>query len=539
MRITAIARLVGLGGLLIGTAALADEAAAQEQLLRIGMTAADVPLTSGQPDQGFEGYRFAGYTIYDALVNWGLSSATKVADIVPGLATDWTPDPADKTKWVIRLRRGVTFHDGSPFNADAVIWNCDKILNDKSPQYDPKQVAQVIARIPSLESCRKLDEFTVEYKTRVVNALFPYELAYMFFSSPAQWVAVGRDWATFAAKPSGTGPFKVVNVVPRERIELARNESYWDKTRVPKLSRVLLLPMPEASTRTAALLSGQVDWIEVPAPDALQKLRSAGMQIVMNSYPHNWGYQLSMVEGSPWLDIRVRKAANLAIDREALKTLLGGTMEVAKGHVQPSSPWFGTPSFDIRYDPAEAKRLLAEAGYSPANPVHAVIAISPSGSGQMQPLAMNEFIQQQLKEVGIALEFDVVEWNALTAVSRMTADAPEMRVRKITGINVSRAFVDPYVGFARLFHGAYLPPRGGNWGKLKDDVLDGFLDKAFTSFDPAERLAAMRQAHARMVDQAMWIWVAHDLNPRAMTPKVQGFVQAQSWFQDLTPVTMK
>ncbi|MBI3514724.1 MAG: ABC transporter substrate-binding protein [Proteobacteria bacterium] len=525
----------------IGTLALFGAAApaAAQGTLRIGMTAADIPLITGQPDQGFEGYRFGGYTVYDGLANWDMSSATKTSDIVPGLATSWTVDPADQKKWTIKLRRGVSFHDGSPFNADAVIWNCEKIFNDKSPQYDPKQVAQVAARIPSMESYRKIDDDTVEYRTRVVNGLFPYELSYMLFSSPKQWEAVGKDWAQFALKPSGTGPFKVTAVVQREKIELVRNDGYWDAKRVPKLDKVVLLPMPEATTRTAALLSGQVDWIEVPAPDAIAKLRSAGMQIVLNSYPHNWGYQPSMIDGSPWLDLRVRKAANLALDRDALKTLLGGTMEISKGQVQPDHPWFGKPAFDIKYDPAEAKRLLAEAGYSTAKPVQARIAISTSGSGQMQPLAMNEFIQQQLKEVGIALDFEVYEWNALTNVARLTADAPEMTARKISGINVSRAFLDPYLGFARLFHSAYLPPRGGNWGKLKDDVLDGHLDKVFSSFDPAEQAEAMRAAHTRMVDQAYWLWVAHDLNPRAMSPKVQGFVQARNWFQDLTPVSMK
>ena len=528
-----------LGSIVLGVLVGASMPALAQGTLRIGMTAADVPLTTGQPDQGFEGYRFAGYTIYDALANWDLSSATKASDIVPGLATSWVVDPADTKRWIIKLRQGVKFHDGSPFNADAVIWNCDKIFNDKSPQYDPKQVAQVAARIPSIDSYRKLDDYTVEYRTKVVNALFPYELSYMFFSSPAQWEAVGKDWAAFAAKPSGTGPFKLAAYVPREKIELVRNDGYWDKARVPKLDRVLLLPMPEASTRTAALLAGQVDWIEVPAPDAIEKLKSAGMVIVLNAYPHNWGWQLSMIDGSPWLDIRVRKAANLAIDRDALKTLLGGTMEPGVGHVQPTHPWFGKPSFAIKYDPAEAKRLLAEAGYGPDKPVHARIAISTSGSGQMQPLAMNEFIQQQLKEVGIDIDFEVYEWNVLTNVSRLTADAPEMTARKISGINVSRAYLDPYLAFARLFHSAYLPPRGGNWGKLKDDVLDGYLDKAFASFDPAEQTEAIRQAHTRIVDQAYWVWVAHDLNPRAMSPKVQGFVQAQNWFQDLTPVSMR
>ncbi len=189
-------------------------------------------------------------------------------------------------------------------------------------------------------------------------------------------------------------------MVPRERLELSRFDGYWDKARVPKLDKVLLFPMPEAATRTAALLAGQVDWIEVPAPDAIPRLKQGNMAIVTNKYPHNWAYQPSMVEGSPWTDIRVRKAANLAIDRAGLKKLLGGLMEEGKGAVYPGHPWFGSPSFDIKYDPAAAKKLLAEAGYSATKKPKIKIAISTSGSGQMLPLPMNEYVQENLNAVG-------------------------------------------------------------------------------------------------------------------------------------------
>ena len=100
----------------------------------------------------------------------------------------------------------------------------------------------------------------------MVNALFPYDMSYIFYSSPTNWEKQGKDWVKVALQPSGTGPFKVDRVVPRERMELSRNADYWEKARVPKLDKVLLFPMPEAATRTAALLAGQVDWIEVPAP---------------------------------------------------------------------------------------------------------------------------------------------------------------------------------------------------------------------------------------------------------------------------------
>ena len=98
-------------------------AAMAEGTLRIGMTAADIPLTTGQTDQGGEGMRFMGYTVYDSLIEWDLTSADKPSMLIPGLATDWSVDPEDQTKWTFTLREGVTFHDGSPFNAENVVWN--------------------------------------------------------------------------------------------------------------------------------------------------------------------------------------------------------------------------------------------------------------------------------------------------------------------------------------------------------------------------------------------------------------------------------
>jgi peptide/nickel transport system substrate-binding protein len=92
-------------------------------VLRLGMTAADIPYTGGQPDQGGEGYRFIGYQLYDALINWDLSQGDRLPQLVPGLAESWEATQDDPTRWIFHLRRGVKFHDGTDFNADAVIWN--------------------------------------------------------------------------------------------------------------------------------------------------------------------------------------------------------------------------------------------------------------------------------------------------------------------------------------------------------------------------------------------------------------------------------
>src|SRR5215216_6710061 len=293
-----------LGSLAVGTC-LATGAGAQEKVLRIGMTAADIPRTLGQPDQGFEGNRFTGIPIYDSLTQWDLSKANEASVLIPGVATEWKVDDADKTKWVFRLRPGVKFHDGSSFNADAVVWNVHKVLDKAAPHFDPSQVGVTASRMPTLRTARKIDDMTVEFTTSEPDAFLPINLTNLFMASPAQWqkkfdAAAGATpadkakaaWTAFAADPAGSGPFKVTRFVARERLELAASKTYWDAKRVPKIDKVVMIPMPEANARTAALLGGQVDWIEAPAPDAMAQITQRGFKIYSNAQPHVWPWQL-------------------------------------------------------------------------------------------------------------------------------------------------------------------------------------------------------------------------------------------------------
>ena len=200
--------------------------------LRIALTLADIPLTTGQVDNGGEGQRFLGYTAYDALVHYDLTDPKKPSDIIPGLAESWSVDATDKNKWIFKLRPGVKFHDGSAFNAAAVVWNLDKLLVKEAAQFDPRQSAQGRSRIPAVESYRAVDELTLEVTTKSPDATLPYQLSWIMMSSPANWDKQGKNWDNVAKSPSGTGPWKIAAVVPRERIELIPNTDYWDKTRI-------------------------------------------------------------------------------------------------------------------------------------------------------------------------------------------------------------------------------------------------------------------------------------------------------------------
>jgi len=219
-----------------------------------------------------------------------------------------------------------------------------------------------------------------------------------------------------------------------------------------------------------------------------------------------------------------------------MKELLQGLMIPAEGFMPPGHQWFGKPSFKVKYDQAEAKKFLAEAGYSTSKPLVVKALISASGSGQMQPLPMNEFVQQSLGEVGIKVEFEVVDWNQLINIWRAGATDPASKAGH--SINFTYFVQDPFTGFIRHLQCDLKAPKGTNWGHYCDPEMDKLLDAVKTTFDPKEQLAVLQKVHEKYVDEALFLMVTHDVNARAISPKVKGFIQAKNWFQDFSPITM-
>ena len=211
------------------TALLSSHSATAETTLRIAMTASDIPTATGLPNNGFEGMRFLGYPIFEGLVLWDLTRTDRLATLRPGLAEKWEQDPSDNKTWIFHLRRGVKFHDGTDFNADAVIWNLDRYFNSESPQFEPPSSAMSRARVPVMGSYRKIDDATVAITTTKPASYFPYMAVYLLFTSPASFEKAGKEWAKVATLPAaGTGPFRITKVVPRQEADLARWDKYWD-----------------------------------------------------------------------------------------------------------------------------------------------------------------------------------------------------------------------------------------------------------------------------------------------------------------------
>jgi peptide/nickel transport system substrate-binding protein len=323
--------------------------------------------------------------------------------------------------------------------------------------------------------------------------------------------------------------------VPRTRVELVANPLYWNPKRIPKIDRLVLVCSPDDVSRTNALLSGQLDLIETPSPDAVGQLKSRGMRIEGNVTPHIWNYHLSMLEGSPWRDLRLRRAANLAVDRDAIVQLMGGLAKPAQGQVDSSSPWFGKPEFKVRYDMDAARKLVSDAGFSKSNPLKTTFIVATSGAGQMLSMPMNEYIQQNYAEIGIDIELKPVELEVLYTAWRQGAADPSLK--GITANNIAYVTSDPFYAIVRFYASNQIAPHGVNWSHYSNPEVDKLCAAITSTFDVAEQNKMLARVHEIVVDDAVQVWVVHDTNPHALSPRVKEFVQAQHWFQDLTTLS--
>ncbi|WP_108887555.1 ABC transporter substrate-binding protein, partial [Pseudoprimorskyibacter insulae] len=292
--------------------------------------------------------------VYDGLVRY----KDGTLEVEPALATDWTISE-DGTEYTFTLRDGVTFHDGSAFNAAAVKFNFDRMLDESHPFHNtgPFPLAFFFSAVEAVDV---VDDMTVKFTLNAPYAPFLSNLAYPtgLIVSPA---AVEQHGAEFGRNPSGTGPFKFAEWRSNEAVVVEANPNYWGGA--PGLQAVVFRPITDANTRTAEMLAGGIDlMVEVP-PVALSEFQGDAFQIYEQAGPHLWFLILNAKEG-PFADVKVRQAANYAINKEAIvKDVLEGTADVAAGPTPPAFAWAYNPELEpYPYDPEKAKALIAEAG---------------------------------------------------------------------------------------------------------------------------------------------------------------------------------
>src|SRR5688572_18331562 len=179
---------------------------------------------------------------------------------------------------------------------------------------------------------------------------------------------------------------------------------------------------------------------------------------------------------------------------------------------------------------------MQEAGYGPSKKLSVKTQTSASGSGQMQPLPMNEYMQQALAECYFDVQLDVIDWNTL--FTNWRRGAKDASANGAHATNVTYAAMDPFFAMVRFLQSSMAPPVSNNWGFINNRKCAALVTNARQTFDPKASDAALAELHAASVDDAAFLYVAHDVGPRAMSPKIKGFVQPKSWFVDFSPMSM-
>ena len=328
--------------------------------------------------------------IYDTLL-----SRDKDLKIVNRLATNYTS--TSPTKWRFELRKGVTFHNGEPFNADAVKFSFDRIYeaDSKSPQ---KGWFDTIDRI------EVINDHEVDIITKEPDPILPARLTQFFIVPPKYTREVGN--VKFNLNPVGTGPFKFVKWVRDDQVVLARNEKYWDGA--PEIQELIFRAIPETQSRLAALQTGEVDIATNIPPDLAEALKGKGNFSFKSTLTTRVLFlQLCTNKESPLLNQKVRQAINYAIDRDAIiKHILEGYGEKIPSLVPKLIFGYDPDLKGYSYDPQMAKKLLAEAGYPNGLEIN---MDGPSGR-YMRDKEVCQAIVGQLDQVGIKVNLKIHEW---------------------------------------------------------------------------------------------------------------------------------
>lgn len=296
--------------------------------------------------------------------------------------------------WTIKLKSGLTFHDGKPVTADDVIFSIKRIVDPKDPKTGKDSLADV-----DVSQLKKLDNLTVRVKLKNANVTFPESIGDYYNAI----VPVGYN----PSKPVGTGPFKFQSFTPGEQSVFTRNDNYWDAGK-PYVDKLVIIDMPDEAARVNALLGGQVDMITTVPPSQVNVLKTNPAVQLVVAEGVRWQPFTMRVDVAPFNDVRVRQAMRLIVDRpQMIKQALGGQGVVANDIYAPFDASYNKTLPQRVADPAQAKSLLAKAGKSglTVGLVTADIAVGSVESAQV--------FAEQAKAAGVKIKLRKVQPNVL------------------------------------------------------------------------------------------------------------------------------
>ena len=465
--------------------------------------------------------------IYEFLV-----ARDKQLNIVPQLATEWKQNSA--LKWTFKLRPNVKFQDGRAFTADDVVFSLNRA---KQP------TSQIAAYANALGDARKIDDLTVEFTLPQFNPVFLQHLNTLYIMSKG-WAEENKAVKTqdFGSKEeayaafhaNGTGPWIVVSREPDAKTVLKRNPAYWGKIE-GNVQQVVYTPIKSDPTRTAALLSGEIDFLLDPSPRDLERLRSTP-QVKVIEGPENRVLYIGMDQGrdellysnvkgkNPFKDLRVRKALYYATDIDTIKTRLMNDQANPTGALVPSPLGsFNDPEIEKRlpFDLNAAKKLMTEAGY-------------PDGFEFTLDCPNNRYVNDE--RICLAL---AGQWAKINVKVRVNAQPKALFFAKLDKLDTSAylfgwggSITDPETTFTPIYRNRGEKGVGEyNRGNFKDDELDTLAAASSREADPEKRKALIKQVFKRHNEQVHHIPLHRQFIPWAARSNVNVVHRADNWLE--------
>lgn len=434
----------------------------------------------------------------------GLYGFDKDMKMVPVLAES-TDANATADEYVIHLRHGIVFHDGTPFNAAAVKISFDRARN---PENHLKR-GSLYAPIKSVDV---IDDSTVKITLNAPFGAFINNLAHQAFaiSSPKAIAEFGKE---LGHHPVGTGPYKFVSWAT-DTLKVARNEHYW-KPGLPKIDTLTIRSNPENGSRLASLQAGETQFI-FPMPPELVKVVERDPKVdIVASRSIFVRYVAMNTMRKPFTDQRVREAMNYAVDKAAfLKVVFNGYGVALESPLPSNLPGYSKQGA-YPYDPAKARKLLAEAGYP-----NGFSTVLWGGNSTITQRGM-QFLQQQFAAVGVKVEVEPLE--AGTAAAKIwgvkdPADATTM----MHYVGWSASTGDADWALRPLLYSKAFPPTLFNTAYYANPKVDADIEAGLTTADAAKRTAAYDDAQSVVWKDAPWIFLVSDDNIAAKSKKLSG-----------------
>lgn len=441
---------------------------------------------------------FASLQAWGDLTYQSLTQFDENLKVVPALAESWaTPNP---TTWVFRLRQGVRFHDGSELTADDVVfWHERLMARETAAPF--RDVFEVIQRVEAR------DPYTVTMTLRGSHAPLLTSFAAMRGSAivPRRWAAN----ADLAGQAVGTGPFRIVEYVPRSHIRYARHPDYWERG-LPHLDEVTVKILPDEEARVASLRSGEVAYAALSADGAHRLGNDPNIRVLSRPGPSQQVHNLN-VRRAPFNDIRVRRAIALTIDRQAaLDAAIGGqgnlTGPLPTGHgdwVLPPDP------LPYARNVARAFRFLDEAGYEDG--FTTVIKTTPDVPAM---LTTSHILAEQLRVLGVRAEVQQIAWDALLR---------DIAARDYDIVSNSNGFFADPDGYLSL---KYHSGGAQNFSQWSNPRFDELVNQARITMEPPERKRLYDQAQAILLDEAPLIWWFTENQVEALHATQKGYAQS-------------